>query len=113
MHSIRNSRLLITFLDRAHKHQLWDFFNSYRCSERASCACGAPRCMKIARDRKSLMIQDETRHFHGSYRNSSCYSTMKGLQTLLLRRLVISVQPEKASIYCSGLSVDDAAVLWL
>jgi len=48
-----------------------------------------------------------------SYRNSSCYSTMKGPQTLLLRRLVISVQPEKASIYCSGLSVDDAAVLWL
>ena len=29
MHSIRNSCLLITFLDRAHKHQLWDFFNSY------------------------------------------------------------------------------------
>jgi hypothetical protein len=29
-HSIRNSCLLITFLDRTHKHQLWDFFNSHR-----------------------------------------------------------------------------------
>ena len=28
--SIRNSRLLITFLHRTHQHQLGDFFNSYR-----------------------------------------------------------------------------------
>jgi hypothetical protein len=32
-HSIRNSCLLINVLDRAHKHQLRDFFNSYGCSQ--------------------------------------------------------------------------------
>jgi hypothetical protein len=30
-HSIRNSRLLITFLHCAHKPQLSDFFNTYAC----------------------------------------------------------------------------------
>jgi hypothetical protein len=38
---------------------------------------------------------------------------MKRPLTSLLGCLVMSVQPEKAEIYCSGLSVDDAAVLWL
>jgi len=28
-HSIRNSRLLMTFLHCTHKHQLSDFFNTY------------------------------------------------------------------------------------
>lgn len=32
-HSIRNSRLLITSLHCAHKHQLSDFFNTYACAQ--------------------------------------------------------------------------------
>ena len=35
-HNIRNSRLLITFLHCARKHQLSDFFNSYACSRSLS-----------------------------------------------------------------------------
>ena len=40
-HNISNSRLLITFLHRAHKHQLSDFFDTYACDRQLTLTSGA------------------------------------------------------------------------
>jgi hypothetical protein len=66
-HSVRNSCLLITFLYRAHKHQLWDFFNSYR--------------------RYHSLSQTLTRHLRVTSSTSVAYTS-----TDLLLRLLYSAQ---------------------